>query len=98
MLKNVTPNLDGHYPLANFGPPPSDSGTALGSKRPRKASKLGDGSTAYLVPSAEELERAEEARKQKAAQRALKRGGNVPDTGRVAKRYVENTIAVQLCS
>jgi hypothetical protein len=95
MLKNVTPNLDGLYPLANFGPPPSDSEPALGSKRSRKASKLGDGSAAYLVPSAEELQEAEEARKEKAAQRALKRGGNVPATGRAAKRYVENAPTVQ---
>ena len=94
MLKNVTPNLDGLYPLANFGPPPSDSEPALGSKRSRKASKLGDSSTAYLVPSAEELAEAEEARKEKAAQQALKRGGNVPTTGRTAKRYVENAPAV----
>jgi len=94
MLKNVTPNLDGLYPLANFGPPPPDSEPTLGSKRSRKASKLGDSTAAYLVPSAEELEEAEEARKQKAAQRALKRGGNVPATGRAAKRYVENAPTV----
>ncbi|KIM44283.1 hypothetical protein M413DRAFT_9431 [Hebeloma cylindrosporum] len=89
MLKNVTPNLDGLYPLANFGPPPTDSVPAVGTKRSRKASKLSDGTAAYLVPSAEELEKAEEVRKQKAAQRALKRGGNMLDTGRGAKRYVE---------
>ena len=94
MLKNVTPNLDGLYPLTNFGPPPSDSKPVLGSKRSRKASKLGDGSTAYLVPSAEELVEAEEARKEKVAQRALKQGGNVPTMGCAAKRYVENAPAV----
>ena len=55
--------------------PPSDSELGLGSKRSRNASKLGDGITAHLVSSAEELEKAKEARKQKAAQRALKRGG-----------------------
>ena len=65
--------------------PPSDPEPVLGSKRSRNASKLGDGITAHLVSSAEELEKAKEARKQKAAQRALKRGGNVPDTGRVTK-------------
>jgi len=87
MLQNVTPNLDGMYPLANFGPPPSSSVPIL-SKRPRKAATLGDGSAAYLAPSAEDLEKAEEIRRQKAAQRALKRAGNAANPGRVAKRYV----------
>ena len=68
MLKNITLNLDGLYPLANFGPPPSDSEPTLESKCSCKESKLGDGTAAYLTPSAEQLEEAEEARKQKAAQ------------------------------
>jgi len=80
------------YPLANFSPPPSSSAPIL-SKRPRKASTLGDGSSAYLVPSAEDLEKAEEIRKQKAAQRALKWAGNVANPGRVAKRYTVPLLA-----
>jgi hypothetical protein len=87
MLNDITPNLDGMYPLANFGPPPSPSAPVL-SKRPRKAAKLSDGSAAYLVPSTEDLEKLEEIRKQKSEQRALKRAGNVSNPGRVAKRYV----------
>ena len=87
MLNATVPNLDGMYPLANFGPPPSSSESAPTlSKRPRKAAKLSDGSEAYLVPSAEDLEKAEEIRKQKAEQRALKRAGNVSNPGRAAKR------------
>jgi hypothetical protein len=74
MLQNVTPNLDGMYPLANFGPPPSSSVPIL-SKCPRKVATLGDGSAAYLAPSAEDLEKAEEIRRQKAVQWALKRAG-----------------------
>lgn len=75
ILKNVTPNLDGLYPLMNFGPPPPDAEPLLGLKRSCKVSKLGDRTTAYCVPSADELKEAEEARKQEATQRALKWGG-----------------------
>jgi hypothetical protein len=89
MLNATVPNLDGMYPLANFGSPPSSSESAPTlSKRPRKAAKLSDGSEAYLVPSAEDLEKGEEIRKQKAEQRALKRAGNVLNPGRAAKWYI----------
>jgi len=93
VIPNVIPNVDGMYPLANFGPPPPSSEPIL-SKHPRKASRLGDGSAAYLVPSAEDLEKAEEIRKEKAAQQALKWAGNVANPGRVAsKRYaVRSTV------
>lgn len=88
MLQNILPNIDGMYPLMNFGPPPSESSSVPNlSKCPHKASKLGDGSAAYLVPSTEDLEIAEEIRKQKAVQQALKQAANVVNPGHVAKQY-----------